>query len=216
MATVFMVNPGQRQHGEEVDGCRRVPLWIEIYGLSHTSDAVPLTVTVAVPPEAAGFLTATVRPAKVKGEEADYDFAVTLPPETDYLLTFATTLKHFNCESFASWESLLNGVERWLLTTVLDRTHPQWSWGVSLYWMAFVGTYPEFPAGSNWPDWNTSVPFEGSFLDSWMARFKPKRAPGPAQKLLPEPVAARTREEIRRDIWTELQGQLALYDCTLN
>ncbi|KAI0704914.1 hypothetical protein BC835DRAFT_1315772, partial [Cytidiella melzeri] len=81
--------------------------------------------------------------------------------------------------------------------------------------MAFVGTYPEFPAGSNWPDWNTSIPLEGSFLDSWMARFKLKRAPGPAQKLLPEPVAAHTREEIHRDIWTELQGQLALYDCTL-
>ncbi|KAI0685876.1 hypothetical protein BC835DRAFT_1454589, partial [Cytidiella melzeri] len=84
------------------------------------------------PPEAAGFLTATVHSAKVKGKEANYDFAVTLPP-TDYPLMFATTLKHFNCKSFTSWESLLNGVECWLLTTVLDRTHPQWSWGVLLY-----------------------------------------------------------------------------------
>ncbi|KAI0681706.1 hypothetical protein BC835DRAFT_1531383 [Cytidiella melzeri] len=217
MATVLMVNAGPPQHGEGADDFRRVPLWIEIHGLSRALDSVPLTVTVAVPPEAAGFLTATVRPAKVKGEEADCDFAVTLPPETDsdYPLTVATTLDHFNCESFASWKSLLDGVERWLLTTVLHRTHPQWSWGVSLYWMAFVGTYPDFPAGPNWPDWNTGIPFEGSFLDSWMARFKPKRAPGPAQKLLPEPVAARTREEIRRDVWTEIQGQLALYNCTL-
>ncbi|KAI0691345.1 hypothetical protein BC835DRAFT_1417193 [Cytidiella melzeri] len=188
MATVLMVNAGPPQHGEGADDFRRVPLWIEIHGLSRALDSVPLTVTVAVPPEAAGFLTATVRPAKVKGEEADCDFAVTLPPETDsdYPLMFATTLDHFNCESG-------RGVFR-----------------------CTGCTYPDFPAGPNWPDWNTGIPFEGSFLDSWMAHFKPKRAPGPAQKLLPEPVAARTREEIRRDIWTELQGQLALYDCTLN
>ncbi|KAI0692037.1 hypothetical protein BC835DRAFT_1358785 [Cytidiella melzeri] len=81
--------------------------------------------------------------------------------------------------------------------------------------MVFVGTYPEFPAGDNWPDWNTGIPFKGSFLDSWMACFKLKCAPGPAQKLLPEPVAARTREEICSDIWTEIQGQLMLYHCTL-
>ncbi|KAI0686372.1 hypothetical protein BC835DRAFT_1523126 [Cytidiella melzeri] len=155
MATVLMVNAGPPQHGEGADDFRRVPLWIKIHGLSRALDSV-----------AAGFLTATVRPAKVKGEEADCDFAVTLPPETDsdYPLTFATTLDHFNCEPFASWKSLLDGVELVV--------------GVSLYWMAFVGTYPDFPAGPNWPDWNTGIPFEGSFLDSWMARFKPKRAPG--------------------------------------
>ncbi|KAI0686025.1 hypothetical protein BC835DRAFT_1288727 [Cytidiella melzeri] len=68
---------------------------------------------------------------------------------TNYPLTVATTLKHFNCESFASWELLLNSVECWLLTTVLDRTHAKWLYGVLLYWMAFVGIYPEFPAGSN-------------------------------------------------------------------
>ncbi|KAI0682166.1 hypothetical protein BC835DRAFT_1311632 [Cytidiella melzeri] len=190
MATVFMVNPGQQQHGEEVDSCRCVPLWIEIYGLSHTSDAVPLTVTVAVPPEAAEFLTAKVHPAKLKGEEPDYDFAVILPFENDYPLTFAAELKDFKCKSFTCWAALLNNVEHWLLTTVLDWTHLQWSWGVSLYWMAFVGTYPKFPTGSGWPDWNTSVPFEGSFLNSWMANLKPPRTPGPAEKVLPGPVAA--------------------------
>ncbi|KAI0704892.1 hypothetical protein BC835DRAFT_1410232 [Cytidiella melzeri] len=104
---------------------------------------------------------------------------------------FAINLKHFNCESFTFWASLLNNFEHWLLTTVLDQTHPQWLWSVLLYWMVFIGTYPEFPAGSNWPDWNTSIPFEGSFLNFWMVLFKLKRASGPAQKLLPEPVAAR-------------------------
>ncbi|KAI0685435.1 hypothetical protein BC835DRAFT_1310004 [Cytidiella melzeri] len=197
MVTVFMVNPGQRQHGKDVNSCRRVPLWIEIYGLSHTSDAVPLTVTVAVPPKAAEFLTAKVHPAKLEGEEPDYDFMVTLPSENDYLLMFAANLKDFKFESFTCWAALLNN-------------------GVLLYWMVFVGTYPEFPTGSGWPDWNASVPFEGSFLNSWMANLKPPHAPGPAEKVLPGPVAARTREEICRDIWTEFQGQLALFNCTLN
>ncbi|KAI0699476.1 hypothetical protein BC835DRAFT_1412657 [Cytidiella melzeri] len=114
MATVFMVKPGPHQHSEGVDNFCRVPVWIKIHSLLCALDSVPLTVTVAVPPEAAGFLTATVRPTKVKGEEADYDFAVTFPPETDsdYPLTFATNLKHFNCKSFASWALLFNSVKR--------------------------------------------------------------------------------------------------------
>ncbi|KAI0695552.1 hypothetical protein BC835DRAFT_1527430 [Cytidiella melzeri] len=178
MATVLMVNAGPPQHGEGADDFRRVPLWIEIHGLSRALDSVPLTVTVAVPPEAAGFLTATVRPAKVKGEEADCDFAVTLPPETDsdYPLTFATTLDHFNCEPFASWKSLLDGVERWAPHNRLAPNTSPVVVGCFAVLDGFVGTYPDFPAGPNWPDWNTGIPFEGSFLDSWMARFKPKRA----------------------------------------
>ena len=38
-----------------------------------------------------------------------------------------------------------------------------------LFWMAFVASFPTFPA-SDWPLWDARIQMEGGFISSWVRR----------------------------------------------
>lgn len=58
-------------------------------------------------------------------------------------------------------------IDHWMVNT-LKPVSQEWHWGRELFWLSFVAAFPEFPCGNNWPPWNTRVPLEGAFIESWV------------------------------------------------
>ncbi|KAI0694534.1 hypothetical protein BC835DRAFT_1247909, partial [Cytidiella melzeri] len=86
----------------------------------------------------------------------------------EYPITFMPLPRNFDHHSARAWALLVHRIQSWMCTVTTDRTHPQWQWGLELFWISFVAAYPEFPAGCNWPSWSSDIPLDGSFINSWI------------------------------------------------
>jgi hypothetical protein len=100
---------------------------------------------------------------------------------------------------------LASNIEHWLLTIARDRLHPQWQWGLDLFWLSFIAAHPDFPAGEQWP--NADIPFDGIFLAHWLERLDPR---------VDEHCSGSSAHEVlfqslRDDLWAEFERQIGLF-----
>lgn len=89
-------------------------------------------------------------------------------PVNDYPVSFMPLPLGFDHHLSSSWALLAKRIQVWLCEIVDNRNHPQWEWGLDLFWIAFVAAHPTFPFGPNFPTWNADIPLQGSFIDEWL------------------------------------------------
>ncbi|EGN93894.1 hypothetical protein SERLA73DRAFT_189012 [Serpula lacrymans var. lacrymans S7.3] len=84
-------------------------------------------------------------------------------------LSFLPLHPSFNPYNTQSWVRLMNSLQCWLLTEVVNRQSLEWVWGCKAFWMAYVAAYPKFPYGQ-WTRWSPKISPEGCFLQDWLAK----------------------------------------------
>ncbi|KAI0040148.1 hypothetical protein FA95DRAFT_1650771 [Auriscalpium vulgare] len=145
------------------------------------STEVPLEISVSIPRGLASFTAPALRilPAAAdvtqdgmelegagfesdEGSEFDdKDWAQTVS------VPFLPLAQDFDVVSQVSWGKLACAVQDWLISPESCLSESHWSWGVDLFWLAFIAAYPTFPLGE-WPSWNRRIPFNSPFLNSRM------------------------------------------------
>lgn len=65
------------------------------------------------------------------------------------------------------WHFVVWRVESWLINFIRDRSSPYWTWGQDIFWLAFLGAYPDFPNG-NWEAWDSLIDFDGPVILKYM------------------------------------------------
>lgn len=88
--------------------------------------------------------------------------------------------RHFNPLTDLSWTQLLSHIEQWLVALPSGPAHHLWSWGIDLFWVAYVANSPSFPLGNPWPTWNHVIPFRSLFLDYWLQSYRSYQNDNPA------------------------------------
>lgn len=78
---------------------------------------------------------------------------------------------NFEPSDISHWQRLTKAIETCLVaSTGLENKRPE-AYHVmrDLFWMAFVASFPTFPAG-DWPVWDARIPMQGGFISSWVRR----------------------------------------------
>jgi hypothetical protein len=114
----------------------------------------------------------------------------------------------FDRHNSLSWVCLASNIERWLLEVATDRRHPQWQWGLDLFWLSFIAAHLNFPAGEQCPLWNPDIPFSGAFLMRWLDNLGHSDDEDLCPSTNPDNLHY---QSVRADLWAEWERQIGLF-----
>ena len=107
----------------------------------------------------------------------------------------------FNRTSAEAWSSLASQIQQWLIFCLRDEGTPHWKWGVEVFWVAFVASYPSFPLGE-WPLWDSRIPMASPFIEKQLAVNDFEETSRKAVELISEDMARKRREELWEEFCT--------------
>ncbi|KAN0094303.1 hypothetical protein V8E55_002590 [Tylopilus felleus] len=163
MSTVINVGTTHQPHGFTLN-----TLYLSIYfhgsvPLRDVPGCIPVEISVRLADEWTGFL-----PVVHVAPNHESTHAEILDPA---VFPFLPLPSNFEPSDISHWQRLTKAIETCLVaSTGLENKRPE-AYHVmrDLFWMAFVASFPTFPAG-DWPVWDARIPMQGGFISSWVRR----------------------------------------------
>ncbi|KAI0316172.1 hypothetical protein OF83DRAFT_1173162 [Amylostereum chailletii] len=140
------------------------PAWVKVsLGGAGLNNDMPVAVHVTIPQELENSVSATI---EVVGDALSMSTHSGSPPsDVPTLFPSSFEFSMFDPTNDAQWKTLLSILERSLVSGTL-RASVLRSHGLELFWMAFIGSYPNFPNG-DWASWHPSIALDGAFVCAW-------------------------------------------------